>query len=175
MGPQIETGRLKLRLPEMDDAARLCELAGDYDVARMTGSIPHPYPQLAAEMWVLINRARWTPQGNQSLVVTDSEGALVGSGGVFRRRPEADWELGYWIGRPWWGRGYATEIGRALIDFSCATLGATRLVAGHYHDNPASGRVLEKLGFRYTGKTENLFCTARMKRERSIDMVWEAA
>ena len=93
---------------------------------------------------------------------------------MFRRTPNADWEIGYWIGRPWWGQGFATEIGQALVALGTQTLGASRLIAGHYDDNPASGRVLEKLGFGYTGKAEHLFAMARMARARSLDMVWEA-
>ena len=119
-------------------------------------------------------RAAWTPQGNQSLTV-EHEGAVIGGGGVFRRTPNADWEIGYWIGRPWWGQGFATEIGQALVELGTQTLGASRLIAGHYDDNPASGRVLEKLGFGYTGKAEHLFAMARMARVTSLNMVREAA
>jgi RimJ/RimL family protein N-acetyltransferase len=174
MGPRIETARCLLRLPELDDAPAVSKYCGDYDVAKNTARIPHPYPGLAAEMWVLITRASWKPQGNQSLTV-EHDGAVIGGGGVFRRRPDADWEIGYWIGKPWWGRGFATEIGQALVELGTKTLGADRLIAGHYDDNPASGRVLEKLGFRYTGEAEHLFAMARMGKARSLDMVLEAA
>lgn len=174
MGPRIETARCLLRLPELDDAPAISRYCGEYDVAKNTARIPHPYPSLGAEMWVLITRAAWTPQGNQSLTV-EHEGAVIGGGGVFRRTPNADWEIGYWIGRPWWGQGFATEIGQALVELGTQTLGASRLIAGHYDDNPASGRVLEKLGFGYTGKAEHLFAMARMGKARSLDMVREAA
>lgn len=174
MGPRIETQRCLLRLPELEDAPALSRYCGEYDVAKNTGSIPHPYPALSAEMWVMINRASWKPRGNQSLVV-EHEGALIGGGGVFRRTADADWEIGYWIGKPWWGLGFATEIGKALVELGTDTLGADRLVAGHYDDNPASGRVLEKLGFSYTGEAGELFAMARMRKTRSLDMVREAA
>lgn len=171
MGPRIETERCLLRLPEMEDAPAISRYCGEYDVAKNTARIPHPYPALAAEMWVLMTRAGWTPQGNQSLTV-EHDGQVIGGGGVFKRRPDADWELGYWIGRPWWGKGFATEIGQALMGFATGQLGASVLIAGHNADNPASGRVLEKLGFVYTGHTVELFGMARMGKALCRDMVW---
>lgn len=170
MGPRIETERCLLRLPEMEDAPAISRYCGEYDVAKNTARIPHPYPALAAEMWVLMTRAGWTPQGNQSLTV-EHDGQVIGGGGVFKRRPDADWELGYWIGRPWWGKGFATEIGQALVELGTKTLGACVLTAAHADDNPASGRVLEKLGFAYTGEAGEHFSMARMGQTRCLAMV----
>ena len=172
MGPRIETERLLMRLPEMGDAPNLSTYCGDIDVSRMTSRIPHPYPVLAAEMWVLATRAGWRPDGNQSLVI-EADGETIGGGGIFKRSPESDWELGYWVGRPWWGMGYATEIGRGMVEFAHQALGAQRVVAGHYDDNPASGRVLEKLGFRYTGEARKVYAMARLGKARLLDMVWD--
>lgn len=174
MGPRIETARCLIRLPELDDAPAVAKYCGDYDVAKNTARIPHPYPSLAAEMWVLITRASWKPQGNQSLTV-EHDGTVIGGGGVFRRTPDADWEIGYWIGKPWWGRGFATEIGQALVELGTDTLGADRLIASHCDDNPASGRVLEKLGFAYTGTTTHSFSMARMHKTPCLNMVRAAA
>ena len=174
MGPRIETERCLLRLPEMADAPSVALYCGDYDVAKNTARIPHPYPSLGAEMWVLITRAGWKPQGNQSLTV-EHGGQVIGGGGVFKRTPASQWEIGYWIGKPWWGKGFATEIGQALVDLGTKTLGASTLTAAHADDNPASGRVLEKLGFAYTGKTGQHFSMARMGPTRCLDMVWEGA
>ena len=174
MGPRIETERCLLRLPDIEDAPDVARYCGDYDVAKNTARIPHPYPTLGAEMWVLMTRASWKPQGNQSLTV-EHEGAVIGGGGVFKRSAAAEWEIGYWIGKPWWGRGFATEIGQALVDLGTKTLGATTLTAAHADDNPASGRVLEKLGFAYTGKTGEHFSMARMGPTRCLDMVWGGA
>ncbi|MHA6288077.1 GNAT family N-acetyltransferase [Maricaulis sp. CAU 1757] len=168
MGPVLETERLTLRLPELDDAAELARHLGDYDIARMTARVPHPYPALAAELWVLANRAAWRADGNQSLLVFDAEG-LAGGGGVFRRTPQSEWEIGYWVAKRCWGRGYATELGQALIGLAREQLGANRIIAGHNEDNPASGRVLEKLGFRYTGESRS-WCMARLAQVRTLDM-----
>ncbi|MFT6661100.1 MAG: RimJ/RimL family protein N-acetyltransferase [Maricaulis maris] len=161
MGPRIETERLVMRLPELGDAENISTYLGDYDVAKNTARVPHPYPALAAEMWVLVTRASWQPGGNVSLSV-EMDGQVVGGGGVFKRTTDADWEIGYWIGKPWWGRGLATEMGCGLIGHARDTLGTRRVIAGYYTDNPASGRVLEKLGFAHEGSGIRAFSMARM-------------
>lgn len=174
MGPRIDTERLMLRLPEMADAENISRYCGEFDVARMTSRIPHPYPVLAAELWVLQTRAAWRPGGNQSLTV-EIDGQAAGGGGVFRRTPSSDWEIGYWIARPWWGRGFGTELGQTLIDFARAQLGAERIIAGHYADNPASGKILQKLGFEYTGEEPALFSMARLGRAPCKSMTLDGA
>jgi RimJ/RimL family protein N-acetyltransferase len=96
-----------------------------------------------------------------TFVVTlpDSQGArLIGSVGL--SRDGDDVELGYWIGRPYWGQGYATEAARALLSLA-RTLGHKELIAGHFTDNPASGQVLRKLGFCPTGTVRNRFSLGR--------------
>lgn len=170
MGPQIRTERLLIRLPRLSDAASISMFAGDRDIARMTTRIPHPYPQPAAEMWVLMTRAGYEPGSNLAMTV-ELDGQPVGGGGLFRRRPDQDWEIGYWIGKPWWGRGLATELGEALVAFGASDYGADRIIAGHYDDNPASGRVLEKLGFAYTGTAREEFSMARLGPANCLEMV----
>jgi RimJ/RimL family protein N-acetyltransferase len=91
---------------------------------------------------------------------TEREPELIGSIG-FGRRPSGRVELGYWIARPHWGRGYATEAGRAVLAIARDALRVRRLEAGHFTDNPASGRVLEKLGFRPTGRIAPRFSAGR--------------
>jgi len=161
MGPRIETERLLMRLPELGDAADISTYLGDYDVAKNTSRVPFPYPPLAAEMWILTTRAGWQPGGNLSLTV-EMDGQVVGGGGIFKRTGDADWEIGYWIGKPWWRQGLATEMGRGLVDYAHDTMGTRRVIAGYFKDNPASGRVLEKLGFRHQGDGVRVFSMARM-------------
>lgn len=172
MGPRIETERLVLRLPEMSDAEDLSRYAGDIDIARMTARIPSPYPLIAAEIWILQTRAAWRPAGDTSFTV-EHEGRLIGGGGVFKRSARSDWEIGYWIAKPFWGQGFGTEIGAALMGYARQQLGAETIVAGHYADNPASGRILEKLGFAYTGEVLALFSMARMGKSPCKSMRWE--
>ena len=174
MGPQIQTERLLFRLPELQDAVNIARYAGDLDIAKMTTRIPHPYPQPAVELWILTTRAGYRPGGNLAMTI-EHEGEVIGGGGIFRRAPDRDWEIGYWIAKPWWGRGFATEIGRAMVDFATREYGAGRIIAGHYDDNPASGRVLEKLGFSYTGDAHIEFSMARLGRANCLEMVRAAA
>ena len=170
----FETERLVIRPFELDDAPDVARMAGDREVAHMIGSALSPYPVIAAEIWILGVRAGWKtkPARNYAFAVTGKDSALVGSCGVFKRRPEqSDWEIGYWIGKPYWGKGYATEAGLGLMEWAYQTLSASRFVAGHYDDNPASGKVLEKLGFTYTGTAEKHFSIARMAHANSLTMV----
>ena len=173
MGPQIETPRLTLRQPEMRDAPFIARYAGDYDIASMTAFVPHPYPVPAAEIWVLIRNIASKTSLNAHLIIdikSDDGVQMGGMAGIFKRTKDSDWEIGYWIAKPFWGHGYATEAGQALIDYARTGLKVDRLIAGHYDDNPASGRVLEKLGFRYTGKACEQFSMGRMAKANCLDM-----
>ena len=170
MDIRIGTGRGYLRPPCVEDAANLSAYAGDYDVAKMTASIPSPYPVLAAEMWILTVRAGWGLRPNYAFTF-ELDGACAGGAGVFKRNATSEWEIGYWIGKPWWGAGYATEAARAAVGFARRELGAKRLVAAHAADNPASGKVLTKLGFTYTGEEGAHFSLARGGPSDCVGMV----
>jgi ribosomal-protein-alanine N-acetyltransferase len=151
----IRTPRLVLRAPELADAGRISLLAGDYDVASMTGTIPHPYSERQAAAWIA-----GVLRGEEGVVFAISRsGTLVGCTG-YRAFSNDHAELGYWIGKPYWGRGYATEAVRALIHYAFATDGFAYLTVGHFSDNPASARVIAKSGFRPHGK-EVRDCAAR--------------
>jgi ribosomal-protein-alanine N-acetyltransferase len=139
---KIKTQRLVLRPPVLADAADICLLAGDYDVASMTGTIPHPYSQQVAAEWIAEAIA-----GEEGVVfVIEDDGKLIGCTGY---RPFGDdhAELGYWIGKPYWGQGYATEAVMTLVAHAFDVDGFDYVTAGHFADNPASARVLRKLGF----------------------------
>jgi RimJ/RimL family protein N-acetyltransferase len=142
-------------LPERADATRISLLAGDFDVAAMTGTIPHPYDEAMAARWIEEVRA-----GEEGIVfVILRSGALIGCTG-YRPQGQRHAELGYWIGKPYWGRGYATEAARAVITHAFEVDGFDYLSAGHFNDNPASARVIEKLGFARHG-AEIRACAAR--------------
>jgi len=150
----IRTPRLLLRDLTPRDARRIAMLANDWDIARMMGRIPHPYSEQQALQWIT-----GLTDGEFVLGIIHN-GDLIGLCGY---TPEGDTaEIGYWIGKPWWGRGYATEAVSALIDFCFEKRGFKRLTCGHFVDNPASARVIAKLGFRFTGR-EHLWCEARQQ------------
>jgi RimJ/RimL family protein N-acetyltransferase len=141
----LETERLVLRAPRRGDAKAIARLAGDLRVAGNTLRIPHPYRLADAEQFIAsVNRR----DGEATFVVTLG-GEPIGACGVDLREDGA--EIGYWFGDPHWGRGYATEAVRAVIDHAFGDLGHSTLAAGARVNNPASRRVLEKCGFQWTG------------------------
>lgn len=155
----MRTKRLHLRALDRRDARRIAMLAGDWDVARMTGRIPHPYSVDLALQWI-----DDLSDGERVLGVVH-QNVLVGICGYMPDGAAA--EIGYWIGKPWWGRGFATEAAGALIDHCFAEVGFGRLTCGHFADNPASARVISKLGFRYTG-VDFVWCEARRTQVETL-------
>lgn len=127
-------------------------LAGEKAVADMTLLIPHPYPDGAAETWIATHAPRWAAQEELVFAITTrSSGELVGAVGLIITLAQAKGELGYWIGIPYWNRGYATEALQTLIDYGFRSLELSRIQAHHMAINPASGRVMEKAGLRREG------------------------
>jgi len=155
----MRTQRLLLRALDYRDARRIALLAGDWDVARMTGRIPHPYSDELAQQWISD-----LAEGERVWGIIH-QGVLVGLCGYMLEDNAA--EIGYWIGKPWWGRGFATEAAAALIDHCFHELGFERVTCGHFVDNPASARVISKLGFRYTG-VELVWCEARQAKVETL-------
>ena len=149
--PLLATARLDLRPLRRSDASLLRLHAGEARVARMTASIPHPYPPGAAEAF--IERARTMAAG----AVWAIDGARAGLpevvGTVEVRRPDAEGcEVGYWIAPPFWNDGLATEAVVAVV--AADPFGRPSFWGSVFRDNPASGRVLEAAGFRRTGEGE---------------------
>lgn len=144
-GVVLTTERLVLRRMQSSDAPAIYALAGNREVAMNTLTIPHPYPDGAAEEWIE-RRAK----DGFAITLRDS-GELVGSIGIHVDADDARGEVGYWIGVPHWGRGYASEAAKALIDYAFETLELNKVHAAHFARNPASGRVMQKLGMTYEG------------------------
>lgn len=142
------TPRLLLRPGFPEDAPALAAAIADKAIARNLATVPWPYRMRDAEAFLACPRDPVLP----SLLIferTNTAPQFVGACGL-SRRPSGAVELGYWIARPFWSRGYATEACRALIDIA-ATLGLPTVEGSHFLDNPASARVLEKLGFEPIG------------------------
>lgn len=164
----IETPRLRLRPAGTSDAARVADYASDYDVARMITSMPHPF---AVEDAVSFLEDATGPNGDQAVfAIDDPETGLIGLVS-FGSGPDA--EFGYWLGKPWWGKGLATEAAVAALDWARGT-GRKFSVAGHFADNAASGAVLCKAGFLYTGEVQTKHCRARNEQVPTRMMVWLA-
>jgi RimJ/RimL family protein N-acetyltransferase len=143
------TERLLLRPAWREDAPALFRAVADEAIARNLSRLPWPYRLEDAEHWL---EQPQDPAWPSCLIFLRTQAApeLVGGIGVHRSE-EGGPELGYWIARARWGHGIATEAGRAMAAAARDTLRLPRLGAGHFVDNPASGRVLEKLGFRPRG------------------------
>ncbi len=149
----MRSQRLSYRPLNVRDAGRVAVLAGDWDVARMTSRIPHPYSLIDADLWI-------ASIGDDEFVRgVEQDGTLIGAIGYIAADARQA-EIGYWIGKPWWGHGYATEAARTLIDYCFSAGGFRRLTCGHFIDNPASARVIAKLGFRRIGDGSQ-WCEAR--------------
>lgn len=156
--PVLTTPRLVLRPFTPDDAPAVHAHLSDPEMAATTARIPHPYPQGSAEEWIAGHPARHQAGEALLLAITLREtGVLVGSIELRLVPGHRRAELGYWVGRTHWGRGYATEASDALVRWGFATLGLHRVHASHFTRNPASGRVLLKIGMRHEGRLRKHF------------------
>lgn len=150
--PELITARLLLRGFTADDASSVRSLAGAFEVADTTLQIPHPYPDGAAEAWIAAHEASFESGAGAAFAITlKTSGELVGTISLMSIEAGHQGELGYWIGVPYWGQGLCTEAGQAMVDYAFTGLGLARVHASHFSRNPASGRVLEKLGFIHEG------------------------
>ena len=149
--PTLETERLLLRPFEPADAPIVRTLAGAPEVALTTQNVPHPYEDGMAEAWIATHGPAWKARTFLTLAVTAVPEGLVGAVSLHLNVAHQRGELGYWIGLPFWNRGFATEASAAVVDFGFRTLGLNRIQARHMTRNPASGRVMQKLGMRPEG------------------------
>ncbi len=150
--PTLHTDRLTLRPFTFDDVAQLRPLVGEKEIAANTMTIPHPYPDGEAERWISTHQPRFEEGKAATFAVTlrDSD-VLIGAIGLSIKREHSHAEMGYWIGKPYWNKGYATESTQALLRYGFETLGLNRIFAHHMTKNPASGRVMQKIGMTYEG------------------------
>ena len=153
--PVLETERLTLRAPRHEDVKTLAALIDDRRIAVNLAVVPHPYSVDDAKQFIETVNKRDSEAG---FMIT-LDGALIGGCGMHLR--EGVPEIGYWLGVPYWGRGFATEAARAVIDYAFGDLGYETLQAGARVTNPASRRVLEKCAFQWTG--------VRLSRIRAIN------
>ncbi len=169
--PVIETQRLRLRRPRMTDAARMAKLLNDRELARMTHSIPHPYGLEDAQSY-LAEADHADPDSRAMFVIDHPEQGPIGAVGFDSENGRA--EMGYWIGRPFWGCGFATEAAKGALVWANKTWKRRYVLARHFSDNPASASVLCKADFLYTGEVRLSPSAARGEAVPSRMMVWLA-
>ena len=172
LSPFIESPRLRLRGVCKSDLARLVELANDYDVVKNTGSMPFPYTLADAQAWYDRTLAADPNDTAQFVLEMDADGP-IGTLGFFPGRGGFS-EIGYWIGKPYWGQGLATEAAKSAVVWARDDWRRKALIACHNIDNQASGEVLIKAGFLYTGDVEPKFCKSRDAEVQVRWMVWLA-
>jgi len=170
--PRVETERLVLRPPGMHDAWRIADLVNDIDIARMTTRIPHPYSLADAEGF-LARHVSGEAAGERLFAIEHRDFGVIGMIG-FHRQDAAYPEVGYWLGRTFWGRGFASEALKAALAWAKGSWGKRAIASGHFADNPASGRVLVKAGFLYTGGVAWRESVARGEPAPTRMMVWLA-
>jgi 8-oxo-dGTP diphosphatase len=152
--PRLETLRLILRPLRPEDAPDIRRMAGEWEVARYTANIPHPYTDGMAEAWIRSHRDDFEIV---FAIERRDDGAFIGCIGVEPDAAAREAEFGYWIGRPYWGAGYATEALQGVVDYAFTAFDVERACAAAMPENRASVRVQEKVGFRY----------AAVKRQRA--------
>lgn len=170
--PEIETRRLTLRAPRHADAARLAVMANDFAISSMTTRMPFPYGVQDARGFIEQAEDQDRRRDNTFLIEHEDEGVV---GAIGFHRPEGErLEMGYWIGRPYWGRGFATEAAQGALAWAKTDWRRKLVIAGHYADNTASGQVLVKAGFLYTGEVQTRHSRARGEAVKTRMMVWLA-
>jgi len=148
----LQTERLTLRAYEVSDIPALVPLIGAREVAATTLRIPHPYTDEYARDFIVSAREDMANGkcSRLAIILRQSE-TLCGGMGLMIEADHRRAELGYWIGLPYWGYGYATEAARIMVNYGFRTLGLHRIFASHFANNPTSGRVLRKIGMRHEG------------------------
>ena len=145
----LKTARLILRVPDEADVPALAELANNRAIAEMVARMPHPYGEAEARAFVTM-AGRMRPGGAVYAMTLAGTGEFVGCAGL--NSTERGLELGYWVGEPYWNRGFATEAAHALVDLAFEATPVQVLHVACRVINPASRRVVHKCGFQYGGQ-----------------------
>jgi RimJ/RimL family protein N-acetyltransferase len=165
--PILNTPRLILRELTLADAPAVHRLAGEREVAATTRLIPHPYPEGLAEDWISGLADRYAKGENASFAITLKDGPLIGAIGLLINLGDNHAELGYWIGKPFWNQGYCTEAARAVVAYGFESVNLQRVFANYFAINPASGRVMAKLGMQ----PEGVLRKHRVKWGQYVDLI----
>ncbi|HEX2094744.1 MAG TPA: GNAT family N-acetyltransferase [Longimicrobiaceae bacterium] len=151
--PALLTARLLLRPFTPEDAPAVARLLNEPEIAANTLTIPYPYEERNAVDWIGTHRPGWERGELASFaIVLRESGELTGAIGLAVNAHHRNAELGYWVGKPFWGKGICSEATRAVVEFGLRELGLNRVHAHHFTRNPASGRVMQKIGMRYEGR-----------------------
>lgn len=171
--PILHSKRLLLRPFKLEDATDVQRLAGERDIAANTAVIPHPYEDGMAEEWIRSHSERYENGTALNLAITlkdnetSQETVLIGAISISIDLTEEIGELGFWIGKPYWNKGYCTEAAKVVLMYGLNDIGLNSIHAFHFGRNPASGRVLQKIGMHH----EDSFLNAIEKWGKKEDLI----
>lgn len=143
--PVLQTERLILSQLEEKDIPFIVELLQHRIFSDLTSNIPYPYVENDARSWVKMSKEAFENNAGYTFAIRNKEGQIMGAIGLHDREDDKA-ELGYWIGIPYWNKGYVTEAAKGIIDFGFDELKLNKIFATHFLHNPASGRIMEKAG-----------------------------
>jgi len=150
--PTVKTDRLILRPYTLEDALELQGLIGDFAIANTTARVPHPYEDGMAEEY--ISRRQKSYESGKSIhfaIVNKEKAIFMGGIALTIDKEHEKAEIGYWVGKPYWNQGYCTEAARTVMKYGFEVLGLNRISSKHFTRNPASGRVMQKIGMKHEG------------------------
>ncbi|HYF04493.1 MAG TPA: GNAT family N-acetyltransferase [Patescibacteria group bacterium] len=154
--PTLYTERLILRPMTLDDAPRIKELAGAREIAETTANIPHPYEDGMAEEFIRPHAENYAAGTQAVFAITLREtGELIGAVGLMIKPQDENAEMGYWLGKEYWNRGYVTEAAREVIKFGFKELNLHRIHAHYFSRNIASGKIMQKIGMKHEGHSRD--------------------
>lgn len=143
--PRIETERLILSQLEEKDTPFIIELLQHRIFSDLTSNIPYPYTEDDAKFWLKMSKEAFEEKSGYTFGIRNKEGDLIGAIGLHDREDDKA-ELGYWMGIPYWNKGYVTEAAKAIVDFGFKELKLNKIFATHFPHNPASGKIMQKIG-----------------------------
>ena len=156
--PTLTTERLILRPYTLDDAPELQRLFGERDVAATMANIPYPYEDGMAEEWIGTHQESFEKGEAIEFAITHrQEGFLIGGIGLRIDKHSELAEIGYWIGKPYWRKGYGTEAAHAVLKYGFEVLGLNRINGRYFKRNPASGSIMQKIGMKHEGCQRQAF------------------
>lgn len=149
--PTLYTERLILRPHTIWDADDLQKLINDQYIASTTFNLPYPYGLEDAIEWLAKREEDYKETGSPQFAITFKNEEFIGGIGLRVNKQHENGEIGYWIGKPYWGKGYCTEAAYAVVKYGFDVLNLNRIHATHMTRNPASGRVMQKIGMKQEG------------------------
>lgn len=152
--PSIETSRLEIKPFELADAPYVQKLAGNPNVSKTTLNMPYPYEDGIAEQWIASHSKHWQARTSAAFAIKlKANGQLIGNISLVAINGDQA-ELGYWLGEPFWNQGYGSEAATALVQMAGTAMGIRTVIAEHLQSNPASGRLMQKIGMSYSHTLE---------------------